>query len=135
MESLRAGTGALNLLNKQEAELVKLRDEQEALVVAELNRARSELETEGRLTQLGKLCATPFGVDIVGITEFVALIGALVGGTLPPPLFPTTLYSDPHDDIGSMGWERMAFLCSVLFLFNIELYIHLTDNSIYFSKV
>lgn len=49
-------------------------------VVAELNRARTELETEGRATQLGKLCATPFGVDIVGITEFVALIGALVGG-------------------------------------------------------
>ncbi len=31
-------------------------------------------------TQVGKLCATPFGVDIVGITEFVALVGALVGG-------------------------------------------------------
>lgn len=28
----------------------------------------------------GKFCATPFGIDIVGITEFVALIGALVGG-------------------------------------------------------
>ena len=55
-------------------------------VVAELNRARSELETEGRLTQLGKLCATPFGIDVVGITEFVALIGALVGGaTLSVP--------------------------------------------------
>jgi hypothetical protein len=26
------------------------------------------------------LCATPFGIDIVGITEFVALVGALVGG-------------------------------------------------------
>jgi hypothetical protein len=25
-------------------------------------------------------CATPFGVDVVGITEFIALIGALVGG-------------------------------------------------------
>lgn len=30
--------------------------------------------------QAGKLCATPFGVDIVGITEFIALVGALVGG-------------------------------------------------------
>lgn len=29
-----------------------------------------------------QLCATPFGVDVVGITEFVALTGALVGGTL-----------------------------------------------------
>ena len=59
-------------------------------VVAELNRARTELETEGRATQLGKLCATPFGVDIVGITEFVALIGALVGGApradVPPSI-------------------------------------------------
>ena len=25
-------------------------------------------------------CATPFGIDIVGITELVALIGAVVGG-------------------------------------------------------
>ena len=61
-------------------------------VVTELNRARMELETEGRATQLGKLCATPFGVDIVGITEFIALIGALVGGAprlraLPPPCY------------------------------------------------
>jgi hypothetical protein len=32
------------------------------------------------LLQIGKLCATPFGVDIVGITEFVGLVGALVGG-------------------------------------------------------
>lgn len=30
--------------------------------------------------QIGKLCATPFGIDIVGITELVALVGALVGG-------------------------------------------------------
>jgi hypothetical protein len=28
----------------------------------------------------GRLCATPFGVDVVGITEVVALTGALVGG-------------------------------------------------------
>ena len=26
------------------------------------------------------LCATPFGVDVVGITETVALIGATVSG-------------------------------------------------------
>lgn len=30
--------------------------------------------------QGNQLCATPFGVDVVGITEVVALIGALVGG-------------------------------------------------------
>lgn len=40
-----------------------------------------DLQAEGRLTQFGKLCATPFGVDVVGITELVALTGALVGGT------------------------------------------------------
>ena len=28
----------------------------------------------------GRRCATPFGVDIVGITELVALVGAIVGG-------------------------------------------------------
>jgi hypothetical protein len=49
-------------------------------VRAELDKARMDLEKEGRSTQVGKLCATPFGVDIVGITELVALIGALVGG-------------------------------------------------------
>lgn len=27
-----------------------------------------------------KLCATPFGIDVVGITELIALVGALVGG-------------------------------------------------------
>ena len=115
MESLRAGTGALNLLNKQEAELVKLRDEQEALVVAELNRARSELETEGRLTQLGKLCATPFGVDIVGITEFVALIGALVGGTLPPPSSPLPCIQTRMmtlDPWVGREWRFCALFCS-----------------------
>lgn len=30
--------------------------------------------------QAGKLCATPFGVDVVGISLSTALIGALVGG-------------------------------------------------------
>ena len=30
--------------------------------------------------QEGKFCATPFGIDVVGITEAILLIGALVGG-------------------------------------------------------
>ena len=38
------------------------------------------VQKEGRMTQSGKLCATPFGVDVVGITELIALTGALVGG-------------------------------------------------------
>ncbi len=32
------------------------------------------------MPQIGKLCATPFGIDVVGITELIALVGALVGG-------------------------------------------------------
>lgn len=36
--------------------------------------------TSSSRPQDGKLCATPFGVDVVGITELIALIGALVGG-------------------------------------------------------
>lgn len=31
-------------------------------------------------TACARRCATPFGVDIVGITELIALVGALVGG-------------------------------------------------------
>jgi hypothetical protein len=27
-----------------------------------------------------QLCATPFGIDVVGVTVFVALVGAAVGG-------------------------------------------------------
>ena len=30
--------------------------------------------------QEGKFCATPFGIDVVGITEAILLVGALVGG-------------------------------------------------------
>ena len=47
-----------------------------------MQRARQEGEKAARLTAGadGLLCATPFGVDIVGITEAVALVGALVGG-------------------------------------------------------
>ena len=28
------------------------------------------------------LCVTPFGIDVVGITEALALIGAVTGGTM-----------------------------------------------------
>jgi len=79
-EPFLTATGASGILREQEAELFKLRTEVEGEVRQELDKARVELEEEGRSTQIGKLCATPFGVDIVGITEVVALIGALVGG-------------------------------------------------------
>lgn len=52
-------------------------------------------QAEGRLTQSGKLCATPFGVDVVGITELVALTGALVGGRDRPATSPADAVSRP----------------------------------------
>lgn len=48
----------------------------------ELERERARLEAEVRDAPKDMLCATPFGVDVVGITEFIALTGALVGGEL-----------------------------------------------------
>ena len=72
--------GAKGLLAEEEERLFRLRQEKEGQVRTELNRAREELEAEGRSSQSGKLCATPFGVDVVGITELIALTGALVGG-------------------------------------------------------
>jgi hypothetical protein len=32
------------------------------------------------MLQGSQLCATPFGIDVVGVTVFVALVGAAVGG-------------------------------------------------------
>lgn len=72
--------GAKGLLAEEEERLFRLRQEIEGEAQQELQRARQELEEQGRESQTGKLCATPFGVDVVGITEFVALTGALVGG-------------------------------------------------------
>ena len=73
--------GAKGILAEEEERLLKLRQEIEGEARQELDRARAELEAEGRTSQAGKLCATPFGVDVVGITELIALTGALVGGT------------------------------------------------------
>lgn len=81
-QCLRRNTlsGARGLLAEEEERLFRLRQEIEGEARQELDRARVELEEAGRTTQAGKLCATPFGVDVVGITEFIALTGALVGG-------------------------------------------------------
>lgn len=47
----------------------------------EFDRARAELlEEENEPGRIGQLCATPFGIDVVGIITFVALTGAFVGG-------------------------------------------------------
>ncbi|KAK9843024.1 hypothetical protein WJX74_005765 [Apatococcus lobatus] len=79
-EPFLSSTGAKGLLAEEEERLFRLRQEKEGQVRSELNRAREELEEQGRSSQSGKLCATPFGVDVVGITELIALTGALVGG-------------------------------------------------------
>lgn len=73
-------TGAKGILAEEEAKLLQLRRDLEGEVRRELEAERVLLENEARNSSVGKLCATPFGIDIVGITEFVALAGALVGG-------------------------------------------------------
>jgi hypothetical protein len=73
-------TGGKGVLAEKEQELYKLRQELEGEARREIEAERAVLEEEGRQSAIGKLCATPFGIDIVGITEFVALVGALVGG-------------------------------------------------------
>jgi len=73
-------TGARGVLAEEEERLYRLRQEKEGEARARLLKEKELLEEQTRLTSEGKLCATPFGVDIVGITEFVALVGALVGG-------------------------------------------------------
>ncbi len=78
-----ATSGAKGPLVEEEAKLLRLRQEIEGEARDELQRARTQLEDEARNTASGKLCATPFGVDVVGITEVIALTGALVGGETP----------------------------------------------------
>ncbi|GLC48940.1 hypothetical protein PLESTB_000165300 [Pleodorina starrii] len=79
-EAFLSSTGARGLLAEEEEKLYRLRVEKEAVAREQLLAERQKLEEEVKQTQGGKLCATPFGVDVVGITELVALIGALVGG-------------------------------------------------------
>ncbi|GIL89931.1 hypothetical protein Vretimale_17933 [Volvox reticuliferus] len=79
-EAFLSSTGARGLLAEEEEKLYKLRVEKETVAREQLLAERQKLEEEVKQTQAGKLCATPFGVDVVGITELIALIGALVGG-------------------------------------------------------
>lgn len=78
-------TGGKGLLADEEQRLFKLRQEKEEQVQREISKQRQMFEREAKDGQLDKLCATPFGVDVVGITEFIALTGALVGGTPSAP--------------------------------------------------
>jgi tetratricopeptide (TPR) repeat protein len=73
-------TGARGILQQEEEKLYRLRQSAEEEAREELAEVRSEFEEEAKKTYDGKLCATPFGVDVVGITEAIALTGALVGG-------------------------------------------------------
>lgn len=73
-------SGGKGPLAEEEERLFKLRQEKEELVQKEISKQRQMFEREAKEGQLDKLCATPFGVDVVGITEFIALTGALVGG-------------------------------------------------------
>lgn len=75
-----SATGGKGVLAEKEQELYKLRQELEGEARMQIEAERAMLEEEGRQSAIGKLCATPFGIDIVGITEFIALVGALVGG-------------------------------------------------------
>jgi len=62
--------------------LAELRAQREAMAQQALVELRLKGEAEARAaqTQTSLLCATPFGVDVVGIVQTLALIGAVVGG-------------------------------------------------------
>lgn len=79
-EPFLASTGGKGILAQEEQKLYNLRVAAEGEARREILAERERFEQEARSSQIGKLCATPFGIDIVGITEFVALVGALVGG-------------------------------------------------------
>eukprot|EP01025_Chloroclados_australasicus_P036030 TRINITY_DN3665_c0_g1_i1.p1 TRINITY_DN3665_c0_g1~~TRINITY_DN3665_c0_g1_i1.p1 ORF type:complete len:328 (+),score=48.03 TRINITY_DN3665_c0_g1_i1:115-1098(+) len=79
-ESFLKSSGGRGPLAEEESILVQLRKEKEDEVREEIKRERAKFESEAKKTQGGRLCATPFGIDVVGITELIALIGAVVGG-------------------------------------------------------
>ena len=69
-------------LRDEEAKLKALRFEREAERVREINEIRAEEEQKARaqVANGNTLCVTPFGVDIVGISQTVALVGAIGAG-------------------------------------------------------
>eukprot|EP01023_Acetabularia_acetabulum_P024747 TRINITY_DN2380_c0_g2_i1.p1 TRINITY_DN2380_c0_g2~~TRINITY_DN2380_c0_g2_i1.p1 ORF type:complete len:346 (-),score=64.70 TRINITY_DN2380_c0_g2_i1:179-1159(-) len=79
-ESFLKSSGGRGLLADEESRLYQFRVEKEEEVREEILRERQKFESEAKQGQGGRLCATPFGIDVVGITEFVALVGAVVGG-------------------------------------------------------
>ena len=69
-------------IREEEAKLKALRFEREAESMREINSRRALEESKARQQVAdGKtLCITPFGVDVVGITQTVALVGAIGAG-------------------------------------------------------
>ena len=69
-------------LREEESKAIELRYLKEGEAQAEFMKLREEGESKSREQVLaGKtLCVTPFGIDVVGITEFVALAGAVASG-------------------------------------------------------
>ena len=69
-------------LKDEEAKLKALRFEREAERVREINeiRALEEEKARAQVANGNTLCVTPFGVDVVGITQTVALVGAIGAG-------------------------------------------------------
>ena len=69
-------------LKDEEAKLKALRFEREAERVREINeiRALEEQKARAQVAEGNTLCVTPFGVDVVGISQTVALVGAIGAG-------------------------------------------------------
>lgn len=69
-------------LRAEEAKALELRWEKEGQAMKDLERLREESEKNSKAQVLaGKtLCVTPYGVDVVGITEAIALAGAVASG-------------------------------------------------------
>lgn len=108
-------SGGKGPLAEEEERLFKLRQEKEELVQKEITKQRQMFEREAREGQLDKLCATPFGVDVVGITEFIALTGALVGGMLNDPCLYPPLTGLMHIEL-QLSLDQ-GFLVAASFMF------------------
>ena len=74
--------GVVAEIREEEAKLKALRFEREAERVREINeiRALEEQKARAQVANGNTLCVTPFGVDVVGISQTVALVGAIGAG-------------------------------------------------------
>jgi hypothetical protein len=72
----------LNDIRKEESQLKELRFTREAERVREINEIRvlEEQKARAQVANGNTLCVTPFGVDVVGISQTVALVGAIGAG-------------------------------------------------------